>query len=75
MELLKNLFEFRILLHVFFEMILMDICYGDDDEIYDDENESDDDLFYRNLSVYHDSYVDFPLKNIRKLFILKINKN
>ena len=26
-----------------------------------------------NLSVYHDS--DFPLKNLRKLFILKINKN
>ena len=42
-----------------FEMILMDICYGDDNEIYDDEKESDNDLFYRNLSVYHDSYVTF----------------
>ena len=62
MERLKNLFGFEILLHVFFEMILMEICYGDDDEIYDDENESDDDLFYRNLSVCRDSYVDFPLK-------------
>ena len=36
MELLKNLFEFKILLDVFFDMILMDICYGDDDEIYDE---------------------------------------
>jgi hypothetical protein len=40
MERLKNLFEFNILLYVFFEMILMDICYGDDNEIYDDENET-----------------------------------
>ena len=40
MERLKNLFGFEILLYVFFEMILMDICYGDDNEIYDDENET-----------------------------------
>ena len=40
MERLKNLFGFEILLDVFFEMILMDICYGDDNEIYDDENET-----------------------------------
>ena len=52
-------------------MILMDICYGDDDEIYDDENESDDDLFYRNLSVYHDSYVHFPLKKDKENIYLK----
>ena len=52
-------------------MILMDICYGDDDEIYDDENESDDDFFYRNLSVYHDSYVDFPLKKYKEIIYFK----
>ena len=71
MELLKNLFEFIILLDVFFEMILMDICYGDDNEIYDDGNESDDDLFYWNLSVYHDSYVDFPLKKYKEIIYFK----
>ena len=52
-------------------MILMEICYGDDDEIYDDENESDDDLFYRNLSVCRDSYVDFPLKKYKEIIYFK----
>ena len=59
MELLKNLFEFIILLHVFFEMILMEICYGDDNEIYDD------------LSVCRDSYVDFPLKKYKEIIYFK----
>ena len=59
MECLKNLFEFIILLDVFFEMILMEICYGDDNEIYDD------------LSVYHDSYVDFPLKKYKEIIYFK----
>ena len=71
MELLKNLFEFIIVLHVFFEMILMEICYGDEDEIYDDWNESDDDLFYRNLSVCRDSYIDFPLKKYKEIIYFK----
>ena len=55
MERLKNLFGFEILLYVFFEMILMDICYGDDNENYDD------------LSVCRDSYVDFPLKKYKEI--------
>ena len=52
MECLKNLFEFIILLDVFFDMILNDICYGDDDEIYDDGNESDDDLNLNNVELF-----------------------
>ena len=59
MERLKNLFEFNILLEVFFEIILMDICYGDDNEIYDD------------LSVCCDSYVDFPLKKYKEIIYFK----
>ena len=52
MERLKNLFEFIILLDVFFDMILMDICYGDEDEIYDDGNKSDDDLNWNNVELF-----------------------
>ena len=52
MECLKNLFEFIILLDVFFDMILNDICYGDDDEIYDHGNESDDDLNLNNVELF-----------------------
>ena len=53
MERLKNLFGFEILLEVFFEriLILKEIYYGDDDEIYDDGNESDGGL---NLNNVHD---------------------
>ena len=51
MERLKNLFEFEILLEEFFEMILIliEIYYGKDDEINEDENESDDDLNLNNV--------------------------
>ena len=53
MERLKNLFEFNILLEVFFEriLILKEIYYGDDDEICGDGNESDGGL---NLNNVHD---------------------
>ena len=37
----------------------MDICYGDDNEIYDD------------LSVCRDSYVDFPLKKYKEIIYFK----
>ncbi len=51
MERLKNLFGFEILLEVFFEriLILKEIYYGDDDEICDDGNESDDGLNLNNV--------------------------
>ena len=68
MERLKNLFGFEILLEVFFEriLILKEIYYGDDDEICDDGNESDDGLnlnnvddetyFYMNYIIYYTFY-------------------